>query len=138
MPLIDVADAPDKTGGRQPSQRERHRAQPLDGSPVPVDQAPGEGVVPVHSCSLLPVVRVRPVVESGHLGSPQPPVAVLELHQFVVRPVQVVAEEGHLLDQLIDGVATDPPRLSTSSSKLCRQFGQLTDRLRSSTLLTSL
>lgn len=35
---------------------------------------------------------------------------MLELHDLVMRPVEVVGDKGYLLEQGIEGVAQDPPR----------------------------
>ena len=43
-----------------------------------------------------------------------------------MRPVEVVGDEGHLLDRAVEGVAEIPPGRSTSSSNACRHCGQLT------------
>ena len=59
--------------------------------------------------AVSPLVAVRALVDGGDLMHPAPPVGVLDAHDRLGRPVEVIGDEGHLLDHAIDGVATDPP-----------------------------
>jgi hypothetical protein len=57
--------------------------------------------VAVPSCSFA----VHPLVDGRDLGDPLPPLGVLQVHDFLVSPVEVEGDEGYLLGQLIEGVA---------------------------------
>ncbi len=59
---------------------------------------------------------VHPLVDARDLGHPVAPVAVLELHDLVMGPVEVVRDERDLLGQLIDGVADHSPGRSPSGT----------------------
>jgi hypothetical protein len=63
------------------------------------------------------------LVEVGDLGDPSSTVSMFQGQDLVVRPVEVIGDEGYLLDQLVEGVAEDPPRPARSTSKSCSQLG---------------
>jgi hypothetical protein len=53
------------------------------------------------------------------------PVAVLQVQDLVQRPVEVVCQEGYLLEEIIEGVAYDSPRPAGSISNVSWQCGQV-------------
>src|SRR5690349_19128840 len=68
----------------------------------------------------------QPPVDGADLFDPPAPVAVLELHDFGERPVEVVGDEGYLLVELFEGVASDSPGpFSRSSSNWDEHDGQV-------------
>ncbi len=78
-----------------------------NGAPVPArQQCPCEG-------ERSHPVAVHPLVDAGGLADPASAVAVLEGHHVVMRPVEVIGEEGHLLDAADRGGSSRPPHRSS-------------------------
>ena len=50
---------------------------------------------------------------------------MLQLEYLGERPVEVIGDVGYLLIELVEGVASYPPGLLTSTSKLCLHSGQV-------------
>src|SRR5690242_16064106 len=63
-------------------------------------------------------------VNGGDLLHPAPPVGVFQLHDLPLRPVEVVRDERYLPQELIEGVANDPPSASGSGANWWRHSGQ--------------
>jgi len=81
---------------------------------------------------------VDPRVQTRDLVDPAAAVDVLELEELVRRPVEVVGHERYLLDEEIEGVAANPPRLFTSASNSCSHCGHTTCSRSGSTALIRL
>jgi hypothetical protein len=81
---------------------------------------------------------VHALVETRDLGHPAPPIRVFERENRLRFPVEVVGNERYLLEESIEGVATNPPRPSTSTWTSCSHSGQTTCRRSGSTALTRL
>src|SRR4051794_35668349 len=58
---------------------------------------------------LSALIGVDPLVNGGDALHPGTPVGMLHCHDFGLRPVQVIGDEGYLLAQAAQGVAQDPP-----------------------------
>ena len=69
---------------------------------------------------------IQPLVDAGQLGHPALPLAVIQLHDLVIRPVKVKRQVRYLLVQPIRGVACYSPRLAVSTSNSPAQCGQAT------------
>src|SRR5689334_25408176 len=68
-------------------------------------------------------------VDARDLLTPAPAFAVFGIHQLFLRPVEVVSDEGHLLVELLEGIARQTsPRLWSSTSISSLQLGQATFR----------
>src|SRR5438067_1900324 len=82
----------------------------------------GSGATTVTTSGDLEGIAGRAVelsVDLGDLGAPAPALRVLQRHQLLARPVEVVGDEGHLLVELVDGVGlhhASPTRCITGSS----------------------
>jgi len=57
------------------------------------------------TCVLASSVAVRATVQIRDLLHELPPVGVLDVHELVLGPVEMVGDEGYLLGQLPEGVA---------------------------------
>ena len=55
------------------------------------------------------------LVQDRNLRGPPSAVSVLKAGDLTSRPVEVVSDESYLLIELVEGVAANPPRLSTST-----------------------
>ena len=64
-------------------------------------------------------------VDGADVLDPAPTISVLQLQDLAKGPMEVVGEEGYLLVEPLEGVATDSPGLLTSTSKACEQAGQV-------------
>src|SRR5215212_5555683 len=71
-------------------------------------------------------LAVHLLVDRGDGRHPAAPIRMLERHYLVVRPVEVVGDEGHLLDKPLEGVAHDPPTGSRATSNAWSQAGHTT------------
>jgi hypothetical protein len=69
---------------------------------------------------------IQALVDTPNLSHPTLPLAVLHLHDLVIRPVQMVRNIRYLLVQAIRGVARYPPRPAVSTSNSPWQCGQAT------------
>ena len=49
------------------------------------------------------------LVDRGHFAAPAPPLPVIQGHQRLVRPVQIVGQKRHLLVEALLGVERHPP-----------------------------
>ncbi len=76
-----------------------------------------------------PALRPRSRASAGDqpgLPHPAPALGVIQAHEFLIRPVEVVREHGYLLVKLVEGVAADSPVASTSTSNGRSQCGHST------------
>lgn len=81
---------------------------------------------------------VQATIEARDLLDPPNPLTVLQIEDGFHRPMEVKGHERYLLVELSKGVADDPPRPSTSTSKSVSQCGQWAETWGRPTLLTSL
>jgi hypothetical protein len=117
------------TDARLPAQRRQRAA------------GAARGTRPVHRferTAMLSVAFVQPLVQGRDLLDPPNPLAVIQVEDRLHRPVEVKSHEGYLLVELSKGVADDPPRPSTSTSKSASHCGQWAETWGRPTLLTSL
>ncbi|MGB4677906.1 MAG: hypothetical protein WBH90_14380, partial [Aggregatilineales bacterium] len=63
------------------------------------------GPVVCRSSCLLRSFFIHPPVDGRNLLHPLPPVAVLHRQDRLRAPVEVIGDEGYLLDKLVEGVA---------------------------------
>ena len=57
----------------------------------------------------LMAVAAEFFVDGGYLAAPAPPLPVIQGHQRLVRPVQIVGQKRHLLVEALLGVERHPP-----------------------------
>src|SRR5512133_3497624 len=72
---------------------------------------------------------VEPLVDRGDLSDPLPSQQVVESHDLVVVPVEVVCDVGHLPDHFFRGVADHSPTPLSTTSNRSSQFGHVTATL---------
>src|SRR5271155_2766342 len=65
-------------------------------------------------------------VDPGNFRDPALALAVIQGHDLFVRPMQVIGDEGYLLEQSLRGVADHSPTPLISSSNLASHCGQVT------------
>jgi hypothetical protein len=79
------------------------------------------------AASLVPLSGiVKPAIDVGDLFHPLLALVVLQLHDRVERPVEVIGQIGYLLLQAAEGVAYNPPSSARSTSCLVWHAGQVT------------
>jgi len=60
-------------------------------------------------------------MQPAELSHPASAFRMIERHELVIRPVEMVGEHGYLLVELIEGVAGDSPSGCGSTSNRCSQ-----------------
>ena len=68
---------------------------------------------------------IESLVDLGNLIAPPAPLEVIQAHDLVVGPVQIVRKKGYLLVNVVEGVARYSPG-ARSTLKACSHFGQTT------------
>ncbi len=69
---------------------------------------------------------VQALIDPGDLGNPALPLAVLQRHDLLIRPMKVIGDVGYLLVEPVEGVAYDSPDGRKSTSKLVEHDGHVT------------
>lgn len=69
---------------------------------------------------------VDALIQARDFTHPTSSVRVLERENALLVPMEVVSDEGYLLEDRVEGVASNPPRPPTSAWNSCSHFGQLT------------
>src|SRR5580692_4038477 len=69
---------------------------------------------------------IEPLINSRDFTDPALSFAVVQGHNLLIRPMQVIRDEGYLLVQQLRGVARQPPRLLISTSNFASQTGHAT------------
>jgi hypothetical protein len=80
-------------------------------------------------CTQLPCVAlelgrrllIEPPIDPGDLGDPLLALAMLQLQNLVVWPVEMIGDVGYLLEQPLRGVAGYSPAISSSTSNASSQ-----------------
>src|SRR6202020_1296987 len=91
-----------------------------------------KGIVAIAGChksTLSFCGFVQLLVNPRHFPHPAAPLQMIERHDLLVRPVQVVGNKGYLLIQTVRGVADHSPTALISTSKRASQWGQVTPTL---------
>jgi len=65
-------------------------------------------------------------VDLGNFLNPAHPLSMLQVHDFPVRPVEMIGNKGYLLVQTVEGVASYSPTDTSSTSNSCSHLGQAT------------
>ena len=74
--------------------------------------------IPVRILTHLPV-------NTGDLPNPFLAFKMVHGHDIIVRPVEMIGNEGYLLIDPFRGVASYPPGWTTSMSNVCSHLGQV-------------
>src|SRR6266850_754754 len=73
---------------------------------------------------------IQVAIDLRDFRTPPPPFLMREIHDLAPGPVKVISDEGHLLVQLVQGIALHAsPNSSNLTSKLCSHFGHTTNAL---------
>ena len=67
---------------------------------------------------------VHPLIDRRDLIHPPPSLDVLQVHDLVLGPVEVISDKGYLLVQRFQGVAANPPARFNSTANTFSHFGQ--------------
>src|SRR6185503_21286602 len=96
--------------------------------PADIDPSVTPGLqLDVKNVLLLPV---QVAVDLRNLRAPTTPLVVREIRDLAYGPVKVISDEGHLLVQLIQGIALHAsPNSSNLTSKRCSHSGHTTAAL---------
>jgi len=69
----------------------------------------------------------QPSIDLGNLLDPTPAVAMLQIHDLVERPMEMVGNVGYLLVEALQGVAYNSPiAAAVSTSNWCPHSGHAT------------
>jgi len=69
---------------------------------------------------------IGPLVQAGDLADPPSPVPMFQGQDALLVPVEVISNEGYLLVDSVEGVASNPPRPGTSTWNSFSHCGQVT------------
>jgi len=73
------------------------------------------------------LASAQPGVDLGNLLDPAPAVAMLQIHDLVERPMEMIGDVGYLLVEAFQGVAYNSPTAATvSTSNWCPHSGHAT------------